>query len=174
VSLVPTLVVPRADRTEATHRHSTGAAPNVERRKGRSRKGGGGSGVGAGYMIRARTGGAIAKILAVWGGAEGTGRHRTSCVGSRTSSHKMSCLADVGTYIGRPKTWVVMRRTEGAAAGSRTGGRGVRCLRPRRARSRQVDAFVARQGVGRGGRGGERTCWKLEKIVSGEETKGKT
>jgi hypothetical protein len=40
---------------------------------------------------------------------------------------------------------------------------------PRRGRSRQADAFVARRRVGQGD---ERRYWKLEKDVSGEEADG--
>jgi hypothetical protein len=117
----------------------------------------------------------VAKISWVaWGGggSGGIGMHRRSCAG-RTGSRKRSFLvdADVGTYIGHPKTWVRRMRREGEVVGHRKGGRGVPCPRPRRGRNRWADAFVARREPDREG---EMRCWKLEKNVSGEQTEGKT
>ena len=62
----------------------------------------------------------------------------------KTGSHKRSFLVDAGTYIGHPKTWVTRREGE-VVVGNRMGWQDVPCPRPRRARSRQADAFVARR-----------------------------
>ena len=124
-------------------------ALNAARRNGRSRKEGG-SGVGAGCTVRVRKGGVIETIFVAWGDdSGGIERHRRSCV-DRTGSHKRSFLVDAGTYIGHPTTWV-RRREVVVVVGSKRGGRDVPCLRPRRERSRQADASVARRRLDQGG-----------------------
>jgi hypothetical protein len=101
-------------------------------------------------------------VVVAWGDSGGIERHRTSCAADRTGSHKRSFLVDAaGTYIGHPKTWVG-RREVVVVVGSRKGGWVVRCLMPRRGRSRQADAFVARRRVGQGD---ERRCWKLGRRI---------
>ena len=107
----------------------------------------------------------IEKISVVCGDSGRIGRDRRSCA-DRTGSHKRSSLVDAGTYIGHPRTWVGKREAV-EVVGNRKGGQDVPCPVPRRGRSRQADAFGTRRRVGHG-QGGERTYWKLDKNVSGE------
>lgn len=60
----------------------------------------------------------------------------------------------------------------GVVVGNKKGGQGVQCPRPRRGRNRRpADGLWAERCVDREG---ERKYWMLEKIVSGEETEGRT
>jgi len=86
----------------------------------------------------------------------------------------MTSLVDVGTCTGHRKTLVWRRRLEegeGEVVGCKARDQVVQNLMPRRGRSKLADVLVGGQGVGLED---ERRHWRLEKIVSGEETKERT